>query len=207
MSFVAILYREKEITKKYFLNFLLSQFINTAFFTIVFLILGENDFSFERSQKTFLLVNYLTVSTQIQIFCQIYNLHDKQEKIFEQIYLTFKTKVQAFTARLSFLLAFNLIFFLVCCAVTQFKFENSQLLFVFSISLVILISNYLSIHSVVANNKNKFIIYLSQLLLLPLNLPALILIDNPQNLVLIVFSVLLSSINVLITCLFSKSNI
>lgn len=203
MSFKAILYREFEIVKKYCISFILS-YVSNAFFIIILFLIFRGIIFFEKlDQEGFLLISYLRVITQTQIFCAIYNQHDKQEKIFETVYLNFILRVKALFGRFIFVLFFNLLFLLEFYSWASFGFSTVEGILLFILTYIIIILNHISINHLVTNCGNKFITYFSQIFLLPINFSAFLIMKHTGNLILIIFSLFLSIANGLTVSFFT----
>jgi hypothetical protein len=207
MCFKAIFYREIEIAKKYCVNFSLSYFSNVIFVVILSLLFDVINFFPSLDQRSFLFISYTIVIIQSQIFCQIYDFHDKKERIFEYLYLTFRLRLTSLISRFTLVLFLNITFLLIFYFASSFVFNDIFQICLFVLSISIIIYNSLSINCIISNGTNKLIGYFLQILLIPINFSAFLILEYQNNLALWLFSVFFAVLNGIISAYFTKCTV
>ena len=203
----ATFYREKEIFKNYFGNFALSIFSNFLFIVVLFVVFKGANFFNNLQENDFLLVSYLLIIAQSQIFFIIYNNHDQKEKIFEYTFLFFENKLALIFIRLFFVTFLSIIPLVIFYLISSFAFKDLYHVALFILSIILISLNNLSLSIVISNLSGKFISYFIQIFLIPLNWPIFILLNHSDNMILVFFSILLVITNSAIVSFFNKVNI
>ncbi len=202
-----IFYREKEIFKNYFSTLILSIFSNFLFIIVLFVIFNGADFFNNGKEIDFLLVSYLLIIMQSQIFSIIYNHHDQKEKVFEYTFLFFENKLALIFVRLLFITIINIIPVVTFYLASSFVFQDLYYIALFILSVILISLNNLSLSIVISNAHGKFISYFFQIFLIPLNWPILIFLNYSNNAILIFFSILLAVVNSLIVSFCHKVSV
>ena len=202
-----IFYREKEIFKNYFSTLILSIFSNFLFIIVLFVIFNGADFFNNGQEIDFLLVSYLLIIMQSQIFSIIYNHHDQKEKIFEYTFLFFENKLALIFVRLLFITIINIIPVVTFYLASSFVFQDLYSIALFALSVILISLNNLSLSVAISNVHGKFISYFLQIFLIPLNWPIFILSNHSDNMILVFFTILLVIANSVIVSFFNKVNI
>ncbi len=201
-----IIYREKEIFKHYFLNFVLSALSNFLLIVILFVIFKGGSYFDNLQQDGFLLLSYFLIVIQSQIFCIIYNNHAQRERIFEYTFLFFESKIALLFVRLFFIFILNIVPLVIFYFLSSFVFYDIKSIVVFILSVLLLSLNNIALSIAISNHGNRFISYFVQIFLIPLNWPIFILSTNSDNFSLIFFVFMVSIINGVVVSFFNKVN-